>query len=63
MTVIKIMTHFGPNTPLLYPLKTLENRKVFWCLQRVDKGCIGNKRVKISYTFYGVIYEACILFI
>ena len=27
----------------LYSLKTSENLKVFWCFQKVEKGCIGNK--------------------
>ena len=35
-----------PNAPFLYPLKASENRKVFWCFQGVEKGWIGNKRVK-----------------
>ena len=34
-----------PNAPFLYPLKTSENRKVFWCFQGVEKGYIGNKWV------------------
>ena len=37
---------FFPNASFLYPLKQLENRKVFWCFQVVEKGCIGNKWVK-----------------
>ena len=37
---------FSPNAPFLYPLKTSENRKVFWCFQGVDKGCIGNECIK-----------------
>ena len=37
---------FVPNPPFLYPLKTSENRKVFWCFQGVEKGCIGNEWVK-----------------
>ena len=36
---------FVPNAPFLYPLKTLENRKVFCCFQGVEKGCIGNEWV------------------
>ena len=30
----------------LYTLETLENRKVFWCFQGVEKGCTENKWVK-----------------
>ena len=32
---------FVSNAPFLYPLKT----SVFWCFQRVEKGCIGNEWV------------------
>ena len=39
---------FVPNTIFLYPLKTSEDRKVFWCFQRVEKGCIENKWVNWS---------------
>ena len=37
---------FVLNDPFLYPLKTSENRKVFYCFQGVEKGCIGNEWVK-----------------
>ena len=30
---------FVHNAPFLYPLKTSENLKVFWCFQGVEKGC------------------------
>ena len=36
---------FVPNAPFLYPLKTSENRTVFWYFQGVEKGCIGNEWV------------------
>ena len=36
---------FVPNAPFLYLLKISENRKVFWCFQRVEKGYIGKKWV------------------
>ena len=36
---------FVSNASFLYLLNT-ENRKVFWCFQDVEKGCIGNKWVK-----------------
>ena len=39
---------FVPNAPLLHPLKTSENRKVFWCFQGVEKGCIENGLGAIS---------------
>ena len=38
---------FVPNAPFLYPLKTLENRKVFWCFQGVEKGCMKNEWVML----------------
>ena len=41
---------FDPNAPFLYPLKTSENRKVFWCFQGVEKRCIGNEWVKNNWT-------------
>ena len=31
---------FVPNAPFLYSLKTSGNRKVFYCLQGVEKGCL-----------------------
>ena len=34
--------------PFSSPLKTSENRKVFWCFQGVEKGSIGNKWVKVE---------------
>ena len=37
---------FVPDAPFLYPLKTSENRPVFWWFQGVEKGYIGNKSVK-----------------
>ena len=37
---------FVPNVPFLHPLQTSENRKIFWCFQGVEKGCIGYKWVK-----------------
>ena len=40
---------FVPNVLFLYPLKTSENLKVFWCFQGVEKGCIGNEQVKIHF--------------
>ena len=30
------------NVRFLYPLKTSEDLKVFWCFQGLEKGCIGN---------------------
>ena len=59
-TKIKIMTKFlrkrgqyvlintfVSSAAFLYPLKTSENLMVFWCLQGVEKGCIGKKWVKM----------------
>ena len=37
---------FVPNASYLYPLKTSENIKVFWCFQGVQKGCIESKWIK-----------------
>ena len=38
---------FVPYPPFLYPLKTSENRKVFWYFQGVEKRYIGNEWVNI----------------
>ena len=35
-----IFNPFVPNAPFLYPLKTSENRKVFWCFHGVEKGTL-----------------------
>ena len=40
---------FIPNASFLYPLKTAENRKYFWCFQGVQKECIGNEWVKVLW--------------
>ena len=39
---------FVANAPFLYPQKTSENRRVFWCFQWLEKGCIRSKWVNIS---------------
>ena len=36
---------FVPNAPFLNPLEIPENCKVFYCFQKVEKGCTGNKWV------------------
>ena len=41
-----LLTPFVSNTRFLYPLKTSENRTVFWCFQEVEKGCIEKEEVK-----------------
>ena len=38
LSKINAINPFVPNTPFLY-------RKIFWCIQGVDKGRIGNKCV------------------
>ena len=37
---------FVPYAPFLYPLKTSENRKNFWCFLGLEKGCTGNEWVE-----------------
>ena len=44
MTFI-FFNQFVPNASFLYPLKTSENLKVFWCFRGVEKDCIGNEWV------------------
>ena len=39
----QLINSIVPNAPFPYPLKTLENRKVFSYFQRVEKGCIGKE--------------------
>ena len=39
---------FVPNAPFLCPLKTTENRRVFWWLQGVEKRFVGNSGLMIS---------------
>ena len=41
-----VINPFVPNAPFLYPLKTSENCRVFWCFQLIEKGCTGNRWVK-----------------
>ena len=48
MVKINMIKPFVPNTPFLYPLKTSENRLVFRYFQRIEKGCIENKWIKIK---------------
>ena len=48
---IDLLTRLFPMHPFLYPLKISENRKVFWCFQGAEKGCIGKKWV--NSTFWG----------
>ena len=38
-----LVNPFVPNAPFLYPLKTSENRKIFWCFQGMEKGGIGKE--------------------
>ena len=45
----KVLNPFVPNAPFLYSLKTSEKRKVFWCFEKVEKGCIGSKWVKVIF--------------
>ena len=44
---VNVINPFVHNAPFLYLLKT-ENRKVFWCFQGVEKGCIGNEWVNVD---------------
>ena len=41
---------FVSSAPFLYPLKTSEKRKVVWCFQEVEKGCIRDKWVNSFMT-------------
>ena len=51
-----IFNPFVPNGLFLYPLKTSENRKIFWCFPGVEKGFVGNKWVN---TYFKVAWKRC----
>ena len=44
--VSRALTYSFINAPFLYPLKTSEKLRVFWCFQGVEKGYIRNEWVK-----------------
>ena len=44
-----VFNPFVSNAPILYSLKTSENRKVFWYIQGVEEGCIGNKWINVNF--------------
>ena len=44
----EIISSFVSSKPFLYPLKTSENRKAFWCFQGVEKGRTWNKWVAVN---------------
>ena len=50
-----LVNPFIPNALFLWLLKLSENRKVFWCFQGVEKGCIGYEWVicKLDTTNFG----------
>ena len=53
---------FVLSAPLLYPVKTSENRKVFWCFQGVEKDALRTNELKKSkmvnqYIVHVSIYE------
>ena len=52
-----VFSPFVLNTPFLYTLKASENRKVFWCSQGVDKGCIGEIKNLWLFLFFSVSYS------
>ena len=57
------LSPYVPNGSFLYTLKTSENFTIFWCFQGVEKGCIGNKRVKqVSFCWEKVPFTSlCLL--
>ena len=59
----EVLNPFVPNAPFLYPLKTSEIRKVFWCFHGVEKGSIGNEWVKFWKSDVYYIYLFVIWFI
>ena len=55
--IYRILNLYVPSAPLLYPLKTSKNRKVFWSFQGVEKRSIGNKWVKEIRSRKGFLRE------
>ena len=53
---LSFLNPFVPNAPFVYPLKTSENHKVFWCFHGVEKRCIGNEWVNLTAERYFNIY-------
>ena len=49
------LTRLFPMHPFSAPLKT-ENITVFWCFPGVEKGCIGNKWVKVTRFSYKNVF-------
>ena len=45
---VSYFNSFVPNALFLFPLKTPENRKVFWCFQGIEKGRVGNELVNMQ---------------
>ena len=63
-SILEIFNPFVPNASFLYPLKTSENRNVFWCFQGVEKGCIGNEWVKWALSaLWWTLFGECALFL
>ena len=56
-----ILNLLVPSAPFLYPLKTSGNRKVFWCFQGLEKGCIENIWAKILSNIYDRVFLVKIL--
>ena len=50
METILCFNLFIPSALFIYLLKTLKNRTVFWCFQRVEKVCIRNKCVSVIFS-------------
>ena len=51
---------FVSNAPFLFLLKNSENRKVSWCFQGAEKGCIENKGVNCFFMlliFTGIYFR------
>ena len=47
---------FAPNAPFPYPLTPSETLTIFWCFQGVEKGCIGNEWVNVTFTIIIFFY-------
>ena len=50
----EFLNPFFLSAPFLYPLKTSQNPKVFWCFLGVEKGSTGNKWVNPEFKSWAI---------
>ena len=62
-TDLQRINPFVVNAQFLYPLETSENLTIFWYIQGVEKGSIGNNRIKLLRTNLPIIQKPANLFV